>query len=83
METSATVLLVLSILGGAILIITAFVNQVCPAGTLDCYPNEMSPDFTLIGAGIAGMLVWVFIWALARAIAQRLRLAAAVARADH
>lgn len=77
--TVATILLVLGALGGLLLIINGFANPVCRSGAIDCYSSDRSPNFTMIGLGVSGILMWVFIWAIANAISERLRLAAAVA----
>ena len=70
------VLAVLGVIGGIVLVISGASAQSCDvSGYCDSSPNA-----AIIGAGIAGALFWVFVWAAADAVAARIKLAAVIAQ---
>lgn len=69
-----TILLCLAVLGGLIVVLAGF-------SATDEY-GDTSPNLLLVAVGIANILLWFMIWAFGRAVAERLRLAAAVAESS-
>ncbi len=70
------VLAVLGVIGGIVLVISGASAQSCDVSGY-C---DSSPNVAIIGAGIAGALFWVFVWAAADAVAARIKLAAVIAQ---